>query len=394
MLFNKNEGGYALLTVLLMITIFMILFLSFMGQAFSSVKQNQVVERSSQSVAVAEMGVTYYKVATQNIFESNRQAVVTRVNQILNPLPNEVIDQEEAKEATVTATAEILKAKLQQEQSKINVDDRLDTFFSISNIDSSTDLDENTVNLHFSVTGTQDGKSTPLEADMAIDLSSIIIEQDSINFVLPAFDEVPKPQPGCTSFANGCSELLVDGTQPLPGKNSPNTGNVNGLSDAIVYSTGSLTINGNANNSYNLKVHAENDFKIESNMNSATKLTLETKKNATFSGNLKIESSRLIIGKDLINGKHLELDKGSFAFVGGNATIEKLDITNNSTMCVQGLLTVPDNQRKVDLTSKLIVKSVVGEEEFERQCGSPTSVNLSINWGQNIETKVDKVDYK
>ncbi|MCM3669898.1 hypothetical protein M3181_12900 [Mesobacillus maritimus] len=389
----QNEKGYALVTVLLLITIFMVIFLSFMGQAFSSVKQNKVLEDSSQSVAVAEMGVNYFKVATQDIFERNRAEVNQEVNRILNPLPGEDFDSEEAKAVTVNATAEIIKNNLLLEQSPVTIEGRPNAFFSIDNIQTIGNTDSEKVEIKYTIIGTEEEKSTSLKADMEIDLSSIIINEDLINFVLPAFNEVPKPQPGCISFSNGCNELLVDGSQPLPGK-TDNNGNNNGLSDKIVYSTGSLVINGNANNSYNLKVHAEDSFDITSNMNSATKLTMETKKNATFNGHLKVDSSRILIGGNLINGKHLDLDNNSFAFIGGNAAIEKLNITNNSTMCVQGTLTLPDNQKYIDPTSKLIVKQIVGEDEFEKQCGSPTSINLSINWGQNIETKIDTVHYE
>lgn len=80
----KNEQGYALVTVLLIIVIFTVLFLSFAGQSFSSVKQNQVSEKSSQSVALAEMGINYYKTFIQKTYEDKQIDVSNTVQQTLN----------------------------------------------------------------------------------------------------------------------------------------------------------------------------------------------------------------------------------------------------------------------------------------------------------------------
>ena len=71
----KNEQGFALVSVLMILTILMVVSLSFMGQAANSIKQNQIVEDSSHSVAVAEMGVSYYEVAIQNIYEIKKEEI-------------------------------------------------------------------------------------------------------------------------------------------------------------------------------------------------------------------------------------------------------------------------------------------------------------------------------
>ncbi|MEH7493474.1 hypothetical protein, partial [Neobacillus niacini] len=82
----RNEQGYALVSVLLIVVVFSVLSLSFMGQAFSSVKQNQEVEKNTQSVAISEMGVSYYQVAIQNLFEQKKDEVALKVkNKIYKP---------------------------------------------------------------------------------------------------------------------------------------------------------------------------------------------------------------------------------------------------------------------------------------------------------------------
>ena len=52
----KNEQGFTLVTVLLVIIIFMIVGVSAISQSFNTVKQNQLLEKKSQSTAIAEMG--------------------------------------------------------------------------------------------------------------------------------------------------------------------------------------------------------------------------------------------------------------------------------------------------------------------------------------------------
>src|SRR4051812_42312124 len=84
----KNEQGYALVTVLVIIVVFMIISLSFMGQAFSSVKQNQVVEKKSRSVAAAEMGISYYQVEIQKAFEAKQQSVSDYIRSNNSLIPN------------------------------------------------------------------------------------------------------------------------------------------------------------------------------------------------------------------------------------------------------------------------------------------------------------------
>lgn len=399
----KTENGYALVTVLLIIVIFMVISLSFMGQAFSSVKQNKVVETSSQSVAVAEMGVTYYKVATQDLFEKNRQLVNDKVNSTVVLSPNDTFYSDTAKDEAVRATADIIELgliNLPADEKEVYVDGDPDIYFSISNIDTIPDIDSDNVKVSYTVIGVDEGKETQLDADISINLSSIVFDEALINFVLPAFDEVPKPAAGCINFDNGCNELLVDGSVPLPGK-TDNNGNNNGLSDKIVYSTGSYTVNGNANKAYNLKVHTEGDLTVTGNISTANKLTLESKGNASFDGQLKITSSRLLIKGNLLNSKHLFLDEdpiandgriqGSFAYIGGNAQLDSLEISSNSTLCVKGTLTV-SGQKRID--GNLIVEDPNDTTgKFEAMCGSPTSKNLTINWGETIGTKVDNVMY-
>jgi hypothetical protein len=390
----KKEEGYALVTVLLITTVFMILFLSFMGQASSSVKQNRVVEKSSQSTAISEMGISYYQVAVQNIFELNQQKVTDQVNVKVNGGSTQ-----DLKSLAADSFKDIIKLELQKENEKVQIDGYPKAFFSIKNIDTIIITGTNKIKVSFLVDGTEEDRTSTLEAEMTIDLDSIIKGDDStINYVLPAFNEIKIPNSSCTSFEAGCNEILLNGTQAFPGKND-NNGNNNNLSDKTVYSTGGLNVDGNANKSYKLKIHANDSITLDGNMNSASNLTIETPKSITFYGNLKVESSRILIGENLTTTKQFNLDLGTFTFVGINANINTLTLSSNSTMCVQGNLTV--SSKSVDSTSKLIVLGTINgtptslsQEDFETQCGTFLSQNLTINWGQGIQTNVENVNYQ
>ncbi len=57
----KNENGMALVTVLLMITVFSILGMAVISLSISNTKQVTKTEEEMQAVDLAEMGVIYYK---------------------------------------------------------------------------------------------------------------------------------------------------------------------------------------------------------------------------------------------------------------------------------------------------------------------------------------------
>lgn len=392
----KNENGYALVTVFMIITVFMLVFLTFMGQAFSSVKQNEVVEQSSQSVAVAEMGVSYYQVAIQNIFETKQADVNTHVSNLLNANPS-LIDN--YKEETAKIMASTIKQALLLEPSQVNIIEVPGASFSISNIDTELIPDTNKIKISFSISGTEGGKTSTLASDMSLDLDSIIRNGDAIKFALPTFNEVPRPQTGCTTFANGCNEVLLENGQAFPGKTN-NNGNNNNLSDKTVYATRALTVDGNANNSYNLKVHSDGSITTEGNMNKASKVTLETPQDLILKGHLTVETeSRILVGNDLVSEKfNFKLDDKSFAFIADDALINKLEISSDSTMCIQGDLTITDTL--LPSSNNLIVfgkingtATNISQETFEAKCGKYDSINLTLNWGQSIYTKINNVKY-
>lgn len=61
----KNQQGYALLVVLLMVVLFLGVSATFMAGSLSNAKQEQTVDASNQAVASAEMGVKYHSAEFQ-----------------------------------------------------------------------------------------------------------------------------------------------------------------------------------------------------------------------------------------------------------------------------------------------------------------------------------------
>lgn len=69
MKFIKNQNGYALLIVLLMVVLFLGLSATFMAGSLSNAKQEKTVDTSNQAVASAEMGVKYFSTDFQKEME-------------------------------------------------------------------------------------------------------------------------------------------------------------------------------------------------------------------------------------------------------------------------------------------------------------------------------------
>lgn len=75
----RNESGYTLVIVLLIITLFTVFTLSFMAISANTTKQNEVAERNIQSVTLAEMGITYFQQAISNSFETHKAGVINKI---------------------------------------------------------------------------------------------------------------------------------------------------------------------------------------------------------------------------------------------------------------------------------------------------------------------------
>ncbi|MEH7332699.1 hypothetical protein V7161_08690 [Neobacillus drentensis] len=413
MKYLKNEKGYALVTVLVIITIFMIITLSFMGQAFSSTKQNQVVEKSTRAVSAAEMGISYYQVAIQKMYESKRDTVNSHVSTIMSQ-PNATTTKDFKREATLKMASE-LQALIPSGTSltPIRVDEHPNASFYLKNFVAAADPASNSykVNISFNIVGNEDGKETTLFAEMYLNLDTIInlpTTDDPNSYQLPNYTNIPKPNTVCGTLAT-CNPVYVEGDKGFDGNNLLSN-------NQTIYTTGSLTLTGqgNENNTSVIKIHADGNITVGKNMNSQTNMLIETNGNATFQQNLKIDTeSKLLVRQNLFVAQQFDISNKSFVYVGGNATVQKL-IISASKMCVYGDLKINDS-KTVDNPSNLLVlgkvyqwtkisgndyeyRQVTGEgnmnfDLFKKQCGTYVPPAFQINWGNNVSPIISNVDY-
>jgi competence protein ComGC len=404
----KYEQGYALVTVLLIVTVFMVLFLAFMGQAFSSVKQNQVVEKKSQTVAAAEMGISYYQVATQHTFETKQQVVSDYIK------ANSSLITNFKRAAAIKMAAELQNAfPIGTVQSPVPIEGLANASFFIKNFVAVADPvpTSHKVNLSFYVVGKENMKESSLFTKMTIDLDSIIniaTVDESNNYALPTFNSVIKPPEGCQTL--DCDNVYING-------NGRFSGNNNIKDNQTIYTTGLLLFdgNGNENNKTNVKIHSDGAITISKNMNSAANVIIETKDEAKFMQNVKISgTSKLLVNKTLSVDQNLEIANNSFVYVGGTgtpidniskiATIDNnLNILSSSKMCVNGNLAA--KKIAVDSSSKLYVLGKVWESGtvisnytvtsavFTKECGTQIPPEFKIKWGDNVNTVINDVDY-
>jgi competence protein ComGC len=436
----KHEQGYALVTVLVIVTVFTVLFLAFMGQAFNSVKQNQAVEKTSQSVALAEMGVSYYDVAIQDIFEKMKSEIKVKV---------------ESKELTTeSAVIDYMKSSFKSSIKNITPPSTIDenASFTIEKSDDKINVTpaQNQLKIEITVVGTKKEDSTKLEVEMVINnLSDIHIVSTTANSAPEIiFGKVSKPdiidvncnnpQSLDVSKGNGnkgtgkngnsdlnviCSDVYID--QPVIGTRTY-TGN-NNVDVSKIYSTISLDFPGNLNNIGSLQIYAKS-LQMGSNFNNPTSVTVETKENFSIGSNVQNTNHvNFYVGGLLnINGQ-LDLNFNSNVFIRGTRTVEEiadktistvsknLNIDSTSTMCVNGNLKV-EGGLVIQTQDHLIIKGKVldsfgtqindskikyvtestNTEWLQQQCLNTfeiPSTSNSIEWGSLTNSMVNDVTY-
>lgn len=443
----NNEKGYALVSVLLIVTVFTVIFLSFMGQAFSSVKQNQVVEKTTRSVAAAEMGISYYQIAIQKMFISNQTEVTNHVRSIVDD-PSTDLETVDFKRIATEKMAdqlqsmipagtpiESVKGMLGTPTDPIKVDEHPNASFYIKDFVAeavpATSEKPYVINISFSVVGSEDSKEIKLLTDMYIDLNTIVNLPTTENpdyYQMPTFNNIIKPTINtCTTL--DCDNVVIEGNKTFTGNNDlKNNQTIYVSSTPSQPGTLSFTGTGNENKITNLNIHAESDITIGQNMNSQTDLTIETNGNASFLQNLKVSTfSNLLVNRNLTVISGLDLEKNSFAYVGGNATVNALTIQSESKMCVNGNLNYKQNNGitittksnetipsalyvlgdvkqyssldsnnnpinpQIDSAKTLLYK--VTPLEFAKKCGTYVPPEFEINWGDRINPIISDVEY-
>ncbi|MEH6956302.1 hypothetical protein [Neobacillus drentensis] len=368
-MFKKNEQGYALLTVLLIMTIFMILILSFSGLAFSNVKQNKVVEKNSQSVALAEMGISNYQVAVQNIYSANVPAITAQMKtKISSDRQANTLQKEEFYiDLGVSKMKEAIQAGLALEKSPVFIDGRTTSSFSIDSINYF--LPNKDRKILFTVKGNENGKTTVLSSELTFAPSIGGLNNLGPNTLAPNFATIIEPNPAIDPYY--CSNPASIGIcRSISVSITPKTFTdvLNNSDTVTIFSKGELTLAppSNANNMTKVSIHTEGNLTIGGNVQNASSIIFEVKGDLNVSGQLNLlAGSNIYVMRNVILAKNLFLDSGS-------------------KMCVAGTIDSSKIQFKGGL---LIVKSQVSNDYWIEKCGIPPSA--SVEWGDRINNSIN-----
>jgi hypothetical protein len=428
MKFLKNEQGYSLVTVLMIITVFMTLILAFMGQSFSSVKQNKVVESSSQSVAIAEMGISYYHVAVKNIYKTKQQEYKNKyltdpsitVDKIATDI-KDTINNEIKKGLTKTTVTGSETYYIVNEK---KVSGKVDNLFA------EYDAANKKLVVNFSVTGANGTDTSKLSTDMSIDLSDITIVAD----IAPVISDIPKVEkpkldadidkacidPPSTYFfrqdecPNGIIITNPNMTFTTNFQSYPGTIYV---AESATTTPSTLTMDGVGNKS-KLKVYSDN-LVLSKNLINVTEVNIEAKGNVTFGSHfVAAGKTNLLIGGNLIAEGRLELndntDKTYFSLIRGTVTAKlnhDILIGAKNTMWVKGKLTAGNaiirgklyiykankNFNTTDTNNIVYVDENLTDAkrlDIQQNCGTTfDSDTKTLQWGDNIDALVDDVVY-
>jgi hypothetical protein len=402
----NNEKGNSLLTVFLTITIFSLLFLTFMGQFFTSVKQNQVVEKQSKSVALAEMGVSYIEAAITDIYNANQSRVNDEIlEQIEKDVPeksNEYYADEALKKMDKYLQDGLADAFNKEISANPFIEKEVnsDSAFVIKAMDIDQDLDGNQIIISFVSEGVEDGKKTPLGSKIYINIIPKREDQGNllINLDAVSFNNIPKPGGLLGGLLTDIFKLATN------------------LVDETIYSTKKLDLDGTseANSLTNVKLHSEKDMTLK-DINFANNLLLETNGKATIDDSFSATNSTLLISNLLkangvttldntfaYIGNNLELSSdlivknNSFVYIGNNLIGNGINISSGAKLCVKNNLNA--GPVHLDTRAKLIVENQIhtsgitgnisgvysGATNFKNMCAV-----LPYDWVQQINNDVD-----
>ncbi|MGR3765904.1 hypothetical protein [Rossellomorea sp. NS-SX7] len=344
----KEEKGYALVLSLLILVVFMVIALSLLGASYNSAKQNSKVEKNYQAVALAEMGIPYYKTSIKHALEKSREWVLDEIekdeskdyteqdifNMMIDKLPDFL--KEERVAVDTAASFEIEPVILNSAYPEIVIS------FSSRGIKGQDGAEkdfmlfaETIIPLQIKAEGTE---SDPSGGDFLKKISQPVVE-----------DRCKNPD----SLDNSCKEVLVTISKTYSGNNKK-------IQKDVIYALSDLTLSGNGNNLEDSDVHVDGRFTMGKNMNNVKNLTLEVGGSADFKGHLDIEgTSSIYVGGDLKVGKHLT-------------------VSEQSKVCVAGKLEVSGHQR---ISGLLFIKGE-DEEDFNKNCSGeqPVKEQASIYW--------------
>jgi len=361
--FLSNNHGYALVIVLLTITIFLLLGFTFMGHALNTTKQSSIIEDRIQATDLAEMGAEYYSRVIDEEIDEIYKILDAKVNNEL--IPNITQDEWETKtiaqlEKDLTDKAKSLAKNLINDHNftlnKKTMEHENELVFDLKKFDYDGEQ-----KIEYEVIGETEESNATIRTFLKLEISNIQVilgEKISRTYTEPPdtfFTDIcasnlldfteKKCKIQSRTFENGNgsspifsrSQIKVNGNLILPNINN------NDLSDSKIYIGGNL---GTSDNKYQANLNGTNNYYLYI----AGDAYIQNTNNAT---NAKICANRLM------------------AYQGGDATVYAKAIGNEND--VKGSVNLNpvdfENNCKWEITSKsgssgLIWDDPIGSREF------------------------------
>lgn len=376
-----NESGYALVTVLLIIVVFMVISLSFMGQSFNSVKQNKTVETDYQSVALAEMGVEYLEAEVKNVLEVNRSEIVRSILQEVEK-ERRGDPRKDYSQVAVEQLKIVIDKELDQSRNMLIDNSRPDVFFEVTR--SSSLPDGGVLTIPYTSNGVKEGHTSQLTGEIIVPIvfKSVISTEGELE---PRFNKIIRPEEGpgvCVNpytIPDDCEQLLL--TKDM--KYSKGVKNLE-----LIYTDKGvvLTIDEVMNHAKRMSIHAEGIVKFNKNMKHINNLTMEVNGKLEFDDHLNVTDSSIYIKGPLTIDKHLSLSGNSILYVLGDLDLNgKLDVASDSKVCVRGNLSVG---KKDDSVGKVYYTGTyTGEKSKGSNSGNAEKLDIST-----FENECNEVD--
>lgn len=409
---QSNESGYALVTVLLIITIVTVLAFSFVGQSFNSTKQNKTVEEKYQSTALAEMGITYFKHIVENAYTSSKEDVKRKVLKKMNEDRDEFYSKEENKNKVWKPDLESYSSFAAEEMAKaINnmlsgrpygeTIDKEYFSFEIKNEQSGAFAKQsgNNIVIAFDSTGyvNKNGKkSTTLETKLTILGITFNFADDGdnnqqggtivIDFKMPTFEITPPN----IAPNNNCTNIVVREDDVIYCKSNASFAGNNNLKENYIYAHGSITFSGNQNAIDKSNIYSGEKLIAQKNLKNIKNSTIEVEKNgAEFNSHLDLIKSKINInGQTNFTNGHLLMDNDSEAFINGNLHINgKFTLDDDSFAHVNGTV---DIKNGIDIKSNsglLINGGLEARDHIVLDDDSLLYVNGSTKIAKNLTIK-------
>lgn len=417
---RNNSDGYSILIVLMITVVFTVFILSFIVISANTTKQNEIVEQNLQSVAIAEMGVTYFEQALNNSIHTHQGTVLTYVKNLrTNDRANNInYPDDHYINIAIDEMIRYIETDIKAINLAVGIKDTSNGNFLISpsNSDYFTKSSKG-IDISFISTGKEDNKSTTIEGLLKLDFSEFLITKvsppgDAAN-TTPILQANRIPDPGnlqtCSNQGKKVEfyniECQINGSEAFNQNDNPS------FTNSTVKITGSLTSENINKDIINSTLYILGDMSA-GNMNSLSKINLyiggalngmhfngsglsnsvvEIKGTASMQ-NIKLKDSTMYIG-GATTIQHINDIESSTLFINADTTITQgIILGMNSLICVNGHLNISGNVNN-NGNSKIYAKTsnntsvITNSDSFNNAC---FRASTTADWGNiNLSSEYD-----